>query len=284
MSVTDLILEPFRPAFMQRALFEVLLLAIPCGLLGTWVVTRRLAFVTHAVGHATFPALVVAALAGWSLFGTSLVAAVLLALGLAWMSTRPELSNGVAVAIVLSASLALGAVLVSNISDPGVRANGLLFGSLLAIGWTEIIRTAIVGALAIGLTLVAGRDLTAATFQRDLAVADGQRVRTLDVVLMLLLAATVAVAVRAVGSLLVASLLLVPSATARLVTRRIATMHLVGVGFAAGGGVIGLWLAYQLDAPPGAGIAVVASAVFVSVAGLRGLWAWRSRQLATIPI
>lgn len=284
MAATDLIVEPFRPVFMQRALVEVLLLAIPCGLLGTWVVTRRLAFVTHAVGHATFPALVIAALAGWSLFGTSLVAAVLLALGLAWMSTRAELAKGVAVAIVLSAALALGAVLVSDISDPGVRANGLLFGSLLAIGWTEVVRTAIVGALAIGLTLVAGRDLTAATFQRDLAVADGHRVRTLDVVLMVLLAATVAVAVRAVGSLLVASMLLVPSATARLITRRIATMHLAGIGFAAGEGVAGLWLAYQLDAPPGAGIAVVASAVFVGVAALRGLWAWRSRQLAAIPI
>ena len=284
MAATDLIVEPFRPVFMQRALVEVLLLAIPCGLLGTWVVTRRLAFVTHAVGHATFPALVIAALAGWSLFGTSLVAAVLLALGLAWMSTRAELAKGVAVAIVLSAALALGAVLVSDISDPGVRANGLLFGSLLAIGWTEVIRTAIVGALAIGLTLVAGRDLTAATFQRDLAVADGHRVRTLDVVLMVLLAATVAVAVRAVGSLLVASMLLVPSATARLITRRIATMHLAGIGFAGGEGVAGLWLAYQLDAPPGAGIAVVASAVFVGVAALRGLWAWRRRQLAAIPI
>ena len=284
MSLTDLILEPFQPAFMQRALVEVLLLAIPAGLLGTWVVTRKLAFVTHAVGHATFPALVIAALAGWSLFGTSLVAAVGLALGLAWMSRRPELANGVAVAIVLSAALALGAVLVSDISDPGIRANGLLFGSLLAIGWTEIIRTAIVGALAICLTIVAGRDLTAATFQRDLAVADGRRVRTLDVVLMVLLAATVAVAVRAVGSLLVASLLLVPSAAARLVTRRIVTMHLAGIGFAAVEGVVGLWLAYQLDAPPGAGIAVVSSAVFVNVAAFRGLWAWRSRQLAVIPI
>ena len=147
-----------------------------------------------------------------------------------------------------------------------------------------VIRTAIVGVLAIGLTLVAGRDLTAATFQRDLAVADGHRVRTLDLVLMVLLAATVAVAVRAVGSLLVASLLLVPSAAARLVTRRIVTMHLAGIGFAAVEGVVGLWLAYQLDAPPGAGIAVVSSAVFVNVAAFRRLWAWRSRQLAVIPI
>ncbi len=284
MSVADLLLDPFRPPFMQRALIEVLVLAIPAGLLGTWVVTRRLAFATHALGHATFPALVVAAIAGWSLFGTSLAAAVVLALGLAWMSARPELANGVAVAIVLSAALALGAVLVSDVTDPGVRANALLFGSLLAIGWAEIARTAIVAAVVIGVTLVAGRALAAATFQRDLAVADGRRVRLLDVLLMVLLAASVSVGVRAVGSLLVAALLLVPSATARLVTRRVPTMHMAGIGFAAAEGVVGLWVAYHLDAPPGAGIAVVAAAVFVIVASLRALWSWRSRHMAVVPI
>jgi len=265
-SALDAIIDPFRPLFMQRALVAVLLLAIPAGLLGTWVVTRRLAFMTHAVGHATFPALVVAALAGWSLFGASLVAAVLLALGLAWLAQRPELANGVAVAIVLAACLAIGAVLVSDITDPGVRANALLFGSLLAIGWDEVLRTGIVAILAVAATVVFGRDLAAATFHRELALADGRRVRLIDLVLMILLAGTVAVSVRAVGSLLVAALLLVPSATARLLTDRVATLHAAGIGFAAGEGAAGLWMAYHLDAPPGAGIAVVAASVFVAVA------------------
>lgn len=265
-SALNELIDPFRPLFMQRALAAVLLLAIPAGLLGTWVVTRRLAFMTHAVGHATFPALVIAALAGWSLFGASLVAAVLLALGLTWLAQRPELSNGVAVAIVLSACLAIGAVLVSNITDPGVRANGLLFGSLLAIGWDEVLRTGVVAALAVAATVVFGRDLAAATFHRELAIADRRRVRLVDLVLMVLLAGTVAVSVRAVGSLLVAALLLVPSATARMLTDRVASLHAAGIGFAACEGVVGLWLAYRLDAPPGAGIAVVAAAVFVAVA------------------
>ena len=251
---------------MQRALVAVLLLAVPAGLLGTWVVTRRLAFVTHAVGHATFPALVIAALAGWSLFGASLIAALLLALGLTWLAQRPELANGVAVAIVLSACLAIGAVLVSDITDPGVRANALLFGSLLAIGRDEVLRTGVVAFLAVAATVVFGRDLAAATFYRDLAIADGRRVRLIDLILMLLLAGTVAVSVRAVGSLLVAALLLVPSATARMLTDRVVALHAAGIALAASEGVIGLWLAYRLDAPPGAGIAVVAATGFVVVA------------------
>lgn len=282
MSPTDLLFEPFRPLFMQRAAIEVVLLAIPAGLLGTWVVARRLAFVTHAVGHATFPALVIAVLAGWSLTGTSLAAAILLALVLGRLAERPGLAAGAAVAIVLSAALALGAVLVSDIADPGVRTNGLLFGSLLAIGWTDVTETAIVAGIVVVCSLALRRQLAAATFQRDLAVAEGQRARAIDAVLMVLIAATIAVAVRAVGSLLVASLVLVPSATARLITRRIVSLHLVGIALVAGEGLVGLWIAYRLDAPPGAGIAVVGAAVFVLVATARAAWTVRRRQSAVV--
>lgn len=279
----DALIEPFRPLFMQRALVEVLILAIPCGLLGTWVVTRRLAFMTHAIGHATFPALVVAVLAGWSLFGTALVAAIVLALGLGWMSRRTELGGGVAVGIVLAAALALGAVLVSDVRDPGRQANTLLFGSLLGIGWGAVGRTAVLAGVVIVTLAVLGRGLAAGTFHRELAQADGQPLGLIDTVLMVLVAATIAVALNATGSLLVASLLLVPSATARLVTRRVLPMQLTGIGFAALAGVIGLWLAYRLDAPPGAGIAATSAGLFVLVAGVRTAGRFRSRQLAMIP-
>lgn len=277
------VLDPFQPVFMQRALVEVLVLAIPAGLLGTWVVTRRLAFVTHAIGHATFPALVIAALAGWSLTGTSLVSAVLIGLLLVWLARQPTLNQGVAVAIVLSAGLALGAVLVSDITDPGVRANALLFGSLLAIDWTDVIHSAVAALLAVGLTLTCGRQLAAGTFQRDLAVAEGQRGTALDALLMVLLAGTVAVAAQAVGSLLVASLLVVPSATARLITNRVTSMHVTGMVLAAVESVAGLWVAFHLNAPPGAGIAVVAAGAFVIVAAMRALVVARRRQMVAIP-
>ena len=282
-TIQEALLDPFRPLFMQRALVEVLVLAVPAGLLGAWVVTRLLAFVTHSVGHATFPVLVIAVLAGWSLFASSLIAAVVLALGLAWLARTRELGGGVAVAIVLAASLALGAVLVSDVSDPGLRANTLLFGSLLAIGWDEVLRTATVAVAAVACTLAFGRRMAAATFHEELATVDGLRVRVLDGGLMVLLAATVAVGIAAAGSLLVASLLLVPSATARFVTRRLVPLMLAGVAFAAFDGVAGLLVAFHLDAPPGAGIAAVAAGVFALVAAASAWHARRSRQLVAIP-
>ena len=277
------LIDPFRPPFMRRALVEVLLLAIPAGLLGTWVVTRKLAFATHAIGHATFPALVIAVIAGWSLTGTSLVTAIAVALALGLVAQRPGLGQGVGVAILLSAALALGAVLVSNVSDPGVRANTLLFGSVLAIDWADVAYTAAVAGVVLIAVAMVGRQFAAATFQRDLARAEGLPVRGLDAVLMVLLGATIAVAVNTVGSLLVGSLVLVPSATARLMTRRVVTLHTVGIALAASEGLVGLWLAYRLDAPPGAAIAVVGVLVFVVVAVAGSVRRAAHRQMAVIP-
>jgi ABC-type Mn2+/Zn2+ transport system permease subunit len=284
-ALRDLLVDPFRPPFMQRALLEVLLLSIPAGLLGAWVVIRRLAFLTHALGHATFPALVIAVVAGWSLFGAALVASVLLALGLSWLSERPELADGVAVAVVLSAALALGSVLVSDVVAAGVRTNALLFGSLLTVDNADLARGAVVAVLALAATAALGRRWAFVSFDRDVARAAGLRVRTLDAILMLLLAASVAVAVSVVGSLMVSALFLIPSATARLVARRVPALLVAGVVLAAADGVGGLWIAFRLDAPPGACIGVVSAGVFAVVAGAQALVALarRERLLGAFP-
>ncbi len=276
------LLDPFRPLFMQRAFAEILVLAIPAGLLGAWVVTRRLSFAAHALGHASFPVLVVAVIAGWSLFVPTLVAGVVIALLLLVAGRRAELANGVLVAVVLAAALATGAILASDVADPGLRANALLFGSLLSVGWDEVARSATVAVLALAGTLATGRGLAAGTFHRDLALADRRAVGASEAILMILLAATVAVAVVAVGSLLVSALLVVPSATARLITNRFVPLQVTGIALAAVEGIAGLWLAYELDAPPGAAIAVIASVVFALVAAGRAL-ATRGRRVALIP-
>jgi len=264
--------DPFAPAYMRRALGEVLLLAIPAGLLGSWVVMRRLAFFTHALGHATFPALVVAYLAGWSIFGAAFCASVVLALMLGLLSGRPELADGVAVGVMLSAAVALGAVLVSDVTDPGVGASTLLFGSLLALTPADLAR----GGVVAGLVLVSAAALAgpwlASAFDRSAARAAGLRVQALDVALLVLLAAAVSASVEMVGSLMVTGLFLVPAATARLVTRRLWSLQALAVFLAAAEGALGLWVAARLDGPPGACIAAVAAGVFLVVALGRAAW------------
>jgi manganese/iron transport system permease protein len=257
---------------MQRALLEVLLAAIPAGLLGTWVVMRRLAFFTHALGHATFPALVVAAILGWSIFGAALVASTVLALAIGGLAERAELADGAAVGVVLSAAVALGAVLVSDIHDPGVGADSLLFGSVLAVRPSDLLRTGVLAVLVVIAVALAGRAWTAVAFERSSARAMGMPVRALDGLLLVLLAGAVSASVAVMGSLMAAALLLAPAATARLVTGRVPPMAALAVAVAALDGAAGLWVAVEVGAPPGACIGALAASAFVVVALARMAW------------
>lgn len=278
----DTFIAPLTPTYMQRALLEVVLIAVPAGLLGAWVVVRRLAFLTHAVGHATFPALVIAALAGWSALGATVGAALAIAAAMALLQRVLPDAGGVAVAVVLSTSLAIGAVLVSDIDDPGVSANGLLFGSIFGLSAVDVAASAVVALACLLVTAAAYRPMGAAAFDRDLArTSGGGPVGVIEVVQLALLAVAVGVSARVIGSLLVSALFLIPAATARQFTVRLPTLMTWAVVIAAADGVVGLWLATRLDTPPGASIAACAAVVFVAVSGARSLAAGHTRHLAT---
>ena len=280
-TLIDTLVDPFRPGYMQTALLEIGVLSVACGSLGAWVVLRRLAFLSHALGHCTFPALVVAALAGWSLVGTSLVASLVVAVILGFLANRRQLADGVAVAIVLSTALAIGAVLVSGATDIGQRADTLLFGTLLGVSDADIWRSGAAAVLALAVAVGLGRPLMAATFDSDLAQSGGVPARLLTLALLSSLAVTVSATVSIVGALMVSALILVPAATAALITRRLPTLITASVALTFAVGAGGLWLSVRLDAPPGGCIAVVAVGAYLVVALTASLVARRPQMGAT---
>jgi manganese/iron transport system permease protein len=259
---------------MRRALIEALILSVPAGMLGAWVVLRRLAFTSHAVGNATFPAVVIAYLAGWSVSGASTAAAVALAVALVLLSRRSELAEGAVVAVALAFLLALGAVLVSDVRDPGVGTEGLLFGSLLALDPSDLARGAAVAAVVALCGAAAGRGWLAIGFDPASARAAGWPILRLDALLAALLGLAVGVSVTLVGSLMAAGLFVIPAATARLVTRRLPPLQAAGVGFAVLDGVIGLWLSGRLDLPAGAAIVATGAGLFLLVLAVRRGATW----------
>ncbi len=277
-SVGDFLTAPY----LTRALLIILILAVPAGILGTWIVLRRMAFFTHAVGQVTFPAMVFATIVGWSLLGTSVGAACLAAVLLALTTRRRSEADGAGVAIMLACALAFGAFLVSDVADPGVSVNALLFGSLLSTTWTDVWAAAALAVITLAAFVAVRRTLVLATFDPQMSRAEGRgRTRTAELVILILLATAVAVSVRMIGSLLVAGLFLVPAATARLVTNRVTPLIVTAVAVTAVTGVAGLVLADATAWPPGATIAAVSASVFVVVLGL-GTAARRSGALARI--
>lgn len=260
-SPLDLLALPF----MRTALVELLLLALAGGVLGAWIVLRRLAFFTHAVGAAAFPALVVAGPAGVSPQLAGLAAGLGYAAGVGGTS-RPGRDAGAATGLLLVAFLGAGVVLASDVVRAPASVDQLLFGTLLGLERPDLVFSALAAALALAGTATVGRAWLASAFDPDAARSLAIPVRRLDALLLALIAAAAVAAVPAVGALLVTSLFIVPAATARLLTGTLRGLLAASVAIAALQGVAGLYLAYALDVSPGPAVAVLGAGLYGAAA------------------
>jgi manganese/iron transport system permease protein len=258
------LIDPFRLEFMQRGAAEIALLAPLAGILGAQIVLRRLAFYTHGVGTAAFPGLVVAGPAGVSPAIAALGVGVLFAGALEGITRRARIAYDSATALLLVAALAIGIILASDVFESGSEVDQLLFGSLLAIGDRELITTAIALAVAAIAAAAWRRAWIASGFDEASSGALGLRPRLADWVLLTSVAVAVIAALDATGALLVGAILVVPPATARLFARSVRSLELSAAAIALAEGLIGLWIAYQLDVPPGAAIATLGGAIFAA--------------------
>jgi manganese/iron transport system permease protein len=255
-------------SFLREALFELVLLAAAGGLLSAWVVLRRLAFFSHAVGSATFPGLVVADATGFS----PLLAGLAVALGYAGGVERVGRAGrepSEATALLLVAALAGGVILASDVFDSGAAVDRLLFGTLLAIGPEDLALSAATAALVALATLALGRTWAAIAFDPDGAPALGLPAARADFVLLALVAVAAVAAIPAVGALLVAAIYVLPGASARLLARTIPGLLAWSTAFALAQGLLGLYAAYWLDLPPGPPVAVIGSLTYALIAVLR---------------
>jgi len=267
-------LEPFQLPFVQRALVELLLLAVLAGTLGCWVVLRGLAFPAHGAAAAAFPGLVLADGLGFAGALGGFGAALLFALAVGRLDTRPTRSHpphDTLTALVLVAALATGIVLASDVFHSAASVESLLFGSLLAIGPPDVRLAAAAVLVALAATWLLGTRWLARGFDPASAPALGIRSKLPDTLLLVLVALGAVATLSAVGALLATAILVVPAATTRLTTNRIPTWQLATIALAAAEGTLGIWLAVELNAPPGATIAVVAGAAFALAAVARAL-------------
>ena len=265
------VFETFALPFVQKGLAEILLLAVPCGLIGSWVVLRGLAFHSHAVGTATFPGLVLADGLGFAAalgaFGAATFFTVLTVL----LGRSRRTGTDSVTALALAACLATGVILASDVFGSGANVDTLLFGSLLAIDAGDLRVAAGVALLVVASSFLLGHHWTARGFDEGAAGSLRSGSFAFDAALLAVVGATVIAALGAVGALLVSTLIVVPAATARLFARRLRTLQVFSMLLVAVEGTFGLWLSVETNAPPGATIAVTSGVVFLAALVLRSL-------------
>lgn len=255
--------------FLRDALLELVLLGVAGGVLGAWIVLRRLAFFSHAVGSATFPGLVVADASGLS----PTVAGLALALGYAGgveRAGRAGREPGEATALLLVAALAAGVVLASDVFESGAAVDRLLFGTLLGLGTEDLALSAAAAALAAAGTIALGRTWAAVAFDPDGAGALGVPAALADFLLLALVAVAAVAAIPAVGALLVTAIYVLPAAAARLLAGSVPGLIGWALALAVTEGVVGLYVAYWLDVPPGPPVAVLGALTYAVLAAARG--------------
>ena len=263
--MNELLVEPFRLPYMQRALLEVLLLGALAGVVGVFVVLRRLAFVSDALTHTIFPGVVIAHLLDRSLLLGALAFGVLTAVLLTGITTSRRVGADAALAILLTSFFSLGVVLVSRTRTYTADLTVFLFGRVLAVDRADLLQTIALAAV-VAVTLWALRkELVLRAFDPDGAAAMGYRTAALDLVLNLLIALVVVAAVKAVGTVLVVALIIVPAAAARLLADRFATTTVLACALGALGGWLGLAVSYEVSVDHGVRLASGATIVVVLV-------------------
>lgn len=260
-------IEPFGTPFMARALTELALLALICGPVSVFVFARRLSFVSDALTHTVFPGVVVGFLSGGveGIFAGALVAGVVTAVALTLLTRGGLLSDDASTAVVLTAMFSIGVALVSRRSSYTADLTTFLFGRILTVTPRQLAETAVLAVVILVLLALGARALVFRSFDPLGAEAAGYRIGWLDLWLNLLVALVVVAAVRAVGTILVVALLVVPAAAARMVTSRLLVMAAVGTGLILLAGYAGLLASWTASVRYGVSLTSASAVVLVLV-------------------
>ncbi len=255
--------EPFALAFMQKALIASLIVGVVCAVIGCYIVLRSMAFLGDALAHAILPGVAVAYLVGANLLVGALLAGVLVAVGISFVSRAGTIREDTAIGIFFAAALALGVVLISTMSTYAVDLTHVLFGNVLGVTASDLW---VSGGLALAILtaiVLLYRRLLVMSFDPILGETLGLNTNGLRTGLFLMIAATIVVALRTVGVALVTAMLVTPPAAAYLLTRRLPLMMAVSALIGAVAAVGGLYASYYLSIAPSGAMVLVATVIFM---------------------
>ncbi|ACQ79649.1 ABC-3 protein [Beutenbergia cavernae DSM 12333] len=264
--VIDVLVDPLALGLMQRAFLVTAAAAIVCALLSCWLVLIGWSLMGDALSHAVLPGVVLAYVVGVP-FTLGALAFGLAAAGLIGVvRDRTRLAEDAAIGVVFTTLFALGLVLVS-LNPAQVDLQHILLGNVLGVSVADTIQVLALAAVTTTVLLVKRRDLTLYAFDPTYAHAIGLSPRRIAALLLGLLALTIVVALQAIGVILVVAMLVIPGATARLLTERFGVMLVVAPATALACAVVGLYLSYYAGVSSG-GAVVLAQGVLFGVVAL----------------
>ncbi len=262
---TSPIMEMFSYHFMQRAMLTGALLAVFSGIISVFIVLRRVSFLGSGISHAAFGGVSIGFLLGINPLITALIYSIVVAFGIERVSTKGKLAEDTAIGIFFSSSMAIGIVLIGLSSSYNVDLFGYLFGSILAVTGEDALIAVYVTLFLTGVILLIMKELYFITFNEELAFVSGIKVRLIKSIFLLSMSIAIVVGIKLVGIILISALLVIPGATAQLLTGRFYRMVIASCLISLFAALSGIVISYYFNLAPGGTIVLVLSAVFFIV-------------------
>ena len=250
--------------FLLDALVAAVLSGIACGIVGTYIISRRMVFLCGGITHASFGGIGIAYHFGLNPIGGALVFAVLSALGLEWASAKGRIREDSAIGIVWSVGMALGLLFI--FATPGYAPNlmSFLFGDILTVSGSNIIALAVLVGVLLLVMMLFSRPIIYSSFDREFARSQGVRADAILTLMTILTSIAIVLSIRIVGIVLLLSLVTIPPVIAGCFTKSYTRIALLASIFAVLGNVCGIYVAWKMDFPVGATtIILLAIALFI---------------------
>ena len=257
-------LTPFQYDYMLTAMWTSALIGCVCGLLSGFVTLKGWSLMGDALSHAVVPGVTIAYMAGLPFAFGAFASGLLAAGAMAFVKIKTPVREDAVIGIVFTAIFALGLVLIS-LFPSRVDLKTIVFGNILGIAPGDVLQLAIVSVVCLVMIALKWRDLMLFCFDSNHARALGMRVMWLHVLMLLLLSATAVAALQAVGACLVVAMLVIPGATAYLLTDRFGWLLIIGAVFGTITAFLGAYASYYVDGQTG-GCIVSLQAVLFAIA------------------
>ncbi|HZK94242.1 MAG TPA: metal ABC transporter permease [Prolixibacteraceae bacterium] len=244
----------FNFGFFRNAFIAALIASITCGIIGTYIVSRRIVFISGGITHASFGGIGMGYYFGFDPILGAIAFGILSALGIEFFTKRADLREDSAIAMLWSLGMALGVIFI--FLTPGYAPNlmSYLFGNILTVSKNDLIYLFILAVFVICFFLIFYRMIIFVSFDEEFALTNNAPVRLFNALLISLVALTIVLNIRVVGIILVMSLLTIPQAIANLFTKRFDVMMIYSILFGFLGSISGLAFSYIYDIPSGAAI------------------------------
>lgn len=251
--------------YLQNALLAAIFAGVMCGIVGTYIVSRRMVFLCGGITHSSFGGLGIALYAGINPTLGALLFAILSALGIEWASGKGMIREDSAIGIMWSIGMAIGALFMSL--APGYTSGDLasyMFGSIVTVTTSEVTILAAFSMLCLIGILLWWRPIMQLAFDRDFARSQGLKTEVISYILSTIVAITIVLAIKIMGIVLLLSLFTMPAITANIVTKSYYKITILAIVIAVFSSILGLICSYTWEIPPGTSIIFILSALLIA--------------------